>query len=326
MTSEITNHISDSHSDAARLDTQINIKTVLPMPSVALFYMPTGKIKEDVLREVLSSTADDVVGFYKYRANNSIKPTFRDKLISKGLHKYFEKYHNRKNFVTCNIVSKTSVSGSTHTLSYRFGKINCFNMYEFIEDVTANLGEKLTGYKKVKRSVDGVFNKIVNESGINTDCSGDAILLIQDVVNNRLAEESKLAAKNELRMRELEAEIKEMHTILSERQANILNTAFENIIEEKQRKLEQEMAKECVVALKMTCEAVELNNLTNETNHVSGSDGSVQIIEDENSKDRSPSAVLVASRMKFNYAAALKSSASTSSSVSIWQNLLYIHS
>ncbi|CAH2047136.1 unnamed protein product, partial [Iphiclides podalirius] len=76
ITSEITNHISDLQNDSARLDTQIFIRTVLPLPTVALFYFPVGKIKEDVLSEVLSNTASEVVGwmhitsYLKRRWNN----------------------------------------------------------------------------------------------------------------------------------------------------------------------------------------------------------------------------------------------------------------
>lgn len=304
----MTNHISDSHSDTARLDTQIVIRTVLPLPSVSLFYLPTGRIKEDTLNELLANTASEVVGWYKYKRNSSIKPTFRDKQITKGLQKFFEKYHDRKNFVTCNLTNKTSVTGSTHTFTYRFGKMNCFNMYEYIEDVTANLGEKLTGYKKAhRRSPHGIFNKIINESNVQSSNATDAILSIQEAVNVRLRQEAQLAAKNEATIRELEAEIKQMTTILSDKHAVDLKAAHDKIIKEKLYETQLEMARACAQALKGPPEStIDISNFLMDTNHVSDSDSSVQLIPDE-SKDRSVSPEMIqAKRTTINYASIVK--------------------
>ncbi|CAK1585375.1 unnamed protein product [Parnassius mnemosyne] len=319
VTSEITNHISDSQNDSARLDTQIFIRTVLPLPSVALFYFPTGKIKEDVLSDLLSNTASEIVGWYKYRKNSSIKPTFRDKLISKGLQKYFEKYHGKKNFVTCNLSCRTSSAGSTHTFTYRFGKINCFDMYEYIEDVTANLGEKLTGYKKAhKVSPHSIFNKIVNESNVQSNNTNDAILRIQEAVDVKLIKEAKLAAKTENTIRELESEIKQMTTILSDKHVVDLQDAYNKIVEEKLVNREVEMAEACVEALKSppSVDILSIPNIFNNTNNLSDSENSVQLIENE-IKNRSPSPILTTStsnkQSNLNYAAALKKSSEVAS-------------
>ncbi|KAJ8716629.1 hypothetical protein PYW07_003256 [Mythimna separata] len=310
VTSEITNHISDSQSDNARLDTQIEIRTVLPLPSVSLFYLPTGRIKEDVLSDLLSSTANEIVGWYKYRKNTNIKPTFRDKLISKGLQKYFEKYHGKKNFVTCNLSNKLSSTGSTHTYMYRFGKINCFDMYEYIEDVTANLGEKYTGYKKSHRSSPhSIFNKIVKESNVQSNSTTDAILRIQEAVDVRLVKEAKIAAKNECTIRELEAEIKQMATILSDKHSLDLQATYNKYVEEKTINREAEMAKACLEALKipLKVDILSSKNVPITYNHIDMED-TMQIPENE-AKDISPSPPLLtssSSKQKLNYAAALK--------------------
>ncbi|KAL0830556.1 hypothetical protein ABMA28_002711 [Loxostege sticticalis] len=318
VTSVITNHISDSQSDNARLDTQIVIRTVLPLPSVSLFYFPTGRIKEDVLSGLLSNSASEIVGWYKYRKNTNIKPTFRDKLISKGLQKYFEKYHGKKNFVTCNLSNKTSSTGSTHTFTYRFGKINCFDMYEYIEDVTANLGEKLTGYKKANHvSAHSVFNKIINESNVQSNNTSDAILRIQEAVDVRLMKEAKIAAKNESTIRELEAEIKQMSAILSDKQSVELQAAFNKMIEEKFMTREVEMAEACAKALKTPPDVDILNvpNILMNSNHLSDSENSVQLVEND-SNERSPSPVFkpsTSTKPVLNYAAALKNKTETAS-------------
>lgn len=325
MTSEITNHISDSQNDSARLDTQIIIRTVLPLPSVSLFYLPTGTIKEDVLSELLSNVATEVVGWYKYRKNSNIKPTFRDKLISKGLQKYFEKYHGKKTFVSCNLSSKTSSVGSTHTVIYRFGKINCFDMYEYVEDVTANLGEKLTGYKKANKvSPHCIFNKIVKESNVQTNNTNHAILSIQEAVDVRLIKEAKIAAENESTIRELEAEIKQMSDILADKQVVDLTAAYNRIMEEKLVNRDVEMAKACIEALKTptSVDILSIPNVNiNSNSTLSNSENSIQIVENiENElKDRNPSPIAIASSSSpsLNYAGALKKSselASTSAS------------
>ncbi|CAK1555326.1 unnamed protein product [Leptosia nina] len=325
VTSEIRNHISDSHNDSARLDTQIAIRTVLPLPSVSLFYLPSGSIKEDVIKDLLSNAANEVVGWYKYRRNSSIKPTFRDKLISKGLQKYFEKHHGKKTFVTCNLSSKTTLGGSTHTLVYRFGKINCFDMYEYIEDVTANLGEKVTGYKKASRlSPHCIFNKIVKESNVQTNNTNDAILMIQEAVDVRLVAEARIAAKNEATIRELEAEIKQMHSILAEKQASDLETAYNKILEEKYVDKEVEMVDACLEALNTppTIDLLSTPNVINSNSEIlTDSESSLQLIEN-NTKERSPSPSLPSSSKPpaLNYAAVLKRKSETSTSNNIINN------
>lgn len=322
VTSEITNHISDLHSENARLDTKIAVRTVLPLPSVSLFYLPTGRIKEDVLSDLLSSTANDIVGWYKYRKNTSIKPTFRDKLITKGLQKYFEKNHDKKHFVTCSLSNKISSSGSTHTFMYRFGKVNCFDMYEHVEDITANLGEKYTGYKKSHGiSPLSIFNKIVKESNIQSNNSSDAILRIQEAVDVRLLKEAKIAVKNECTIRELEAEIKQMATILSDKHSADLQLSYNKYVEEKLLNREAEMAQACLEAMRTPLK-VDILNATNVpmNNKSTDNDSSDKLVN--NDVHTSPSPPLVSTgqtKQVLNYAAALKNKneiASTSVSVS----------
>lgn len=305
MTSEITNHISDSQSDNARLDTQIVIRTVLPLPSVSLFYFPTGRIKEDVIQDILSHSSNEVVGWYKYRKNSSIKPTFRDKLISKGLQWYFEKNHGKKTFVTCNLSTKNSSSGSTHTYTYRFGKMNCFDMYEYIDDVTANLGEKLTGYRKGHKLLpSSVFSKIVKECNIQNNNTNDAILTLQEAAGLRLGKEAKLAAKNENTLREIAADIKQISSILSEKLSNDLHAQQNKIIEDKNLKRDVEMAEACVEALKTP---LEIDILNNKHNNLIDSN-SVQVVVND-VDDRSVSPIIMTPHIlkpTLNYAAALK--------------------
>lgn len=283
---------------------------MLPLPSVSLFYFPTGRIKEDVLSNLLSGTANEVVGWYKYRKNTNIKPTFRDKLISRGLQKYFEKYHAKKNFVTCNLTSKLSSTGSTHTFLYRFGKINCFDMYEYVEDVTANLGEKYTGYKKAYRqSPHSIFRKIVAESNVQSNNTSDAILHIQEAVDIRLSREAKIAAKNESKIREIETEIKEMSQILAEKHSAELHASFDKYITEKHGNREIEMAQACLEALK-TPLRVDILNVSNDLIPITDTEipNSVQCVEEK--KETNSSSPLVSSSTTkpiLNYAAALKS-------------------
>ncbi|KAG6448872.1 BRISC complex subunit FAM175B [Manduca sexta] len=311
VTSEITNHISDSQSDNARLDTQIVIRTVLPLPSVSLFYFPTGKIKEDVLADLLSNTANEVVGWYKYRKNTNIKPTFRDKLIAKGLQKYFEKNHGKKTFVTCNLSNRSSATGSTHTFTYRFGKINCFDMYEYIEDVTGNLGEKHVGYRRAHRLPPHcLFNKIVKETNVQNSNAGDAILRIQQAVDVRLIQEAKIAAKNESTIRELEAEIREMTNILRDKHSTELHAAYNKIVEEKFMNTEAEMAEACVQALKtpLKLDILSVNNIPMNSSHIAENEVIEEVTENE-VNNRSTNPCLITSsptKPTLNYAAALR--------------------
>lgn len=270
ITSEITNHISDSDNDNARLDTQIAITTVLPLPAESLFYNSTGKINEEWLKQFLSTTADDVVGWYKFREFMNIRPTFRDKLIAKDLQKYFAKYHNKKTFVSCNLSNRSTLFGSTHTYVYRFGKINSLDMYEYIENVMGNLGEKLSGYKKpLHNSTQGVFNEVVEESNIQNDITGNAILRIQKAVNDRLEQEAQIATQNEIKIKELEEVIRKITKILCERQSRELLAAYKDIIELEKLDTDLEMANECVAAMNvpLSCESEGALHMSDGVSH-----------------------------------------------------------
>ncbi|XP_072932676.1 BRISC complex subunit FAM175B-like [Epargyreus clarus] len=294
VTSEISNHISDSHNDTARLDTKIVVRNILPLPSVSMFYLSTGKIKEDVLADLLSSNASEVVGWYKYRKNSCLKPTFRDKLISRGLQKYFEKYHGKKQFVSCNLTDKVSPGGATHTLSYRFGKINCFDMYENLEDVTANLGEKLSGYKRLGTlPEDSVYQKVIIESNIQNNTTNDAILRIQDTINVKLKQEATIAAKHESTIRELESEIKQMSAILADKQAADLQIAINSLIEQKFVNQDTEMVDACIAAMNTppTVNILNVPNILLNSNNVSDYE-SPDVIVHSNASDRTPSPIL----------------------------------
>lgn len=277
-----------------------------------------------MLSDFLSKSASEVVGWYKYRKNTGIQPTFRDRLIAKGLQKYFEKYHGRKTFVTCNLSNKTSLVGSTHTYTYRFGKINCYDMYEFIEDVTANLGEKLTGYKKAhKLPPNCVFNSIVRESNIQSNNTNDAVLRLQEAVHNRLMQEAKIAAKNENTIRELETEIKQMSKILSDKHGLELQNAYSKMVEGEVINRKAEMAEACVEALR-TPFKIDILNMTN--SHTGSkksktdyavSENSVELIGNSNEAHSSSSLVVNSTKPVLNFAAALKNnSAIPSTSVS----------
>lgn len=294
-----------------------------------MFYLPSGKIKEDIVKDLLSDSAKEIVGWYKYRKNSSIKPTFRDKLISKGLQKYFEKYHGKKTFVSCNLSSKVSSACSTHTIIYKFGKINCFDMYEYIEDVTANLGEKLTGYKKGNKSQPHcIFNKIVCDSNVGSNNTNDAILLIQEAVNVRLATEAKIAAKNECILRELEAEIKQMSAILADKLAVDLESAYNKILEDNKINREVEMAQACISAMKTpaTVDILSVPNLLIINNKSSVED--TKQVPNNDLRESSPSPVIIPSTsktIKLDYASMLKKGSETSTSVSIYIiNLTYL--
>lgn len=262
--------------------------------------------------------ASEVVGWYKYRKNTNIRPTFRDKLIAKGLQKYFEKHYGKKNFITCSLSNRISPTGSTHTYTYRFGKINCFDMYEYIDDVTGNLGEKQTGYKRAQRLLPNcIFNKILKESDVQNSNTNDAILRIHEAVDVRLLKEAKIAAKNECTIRELQTEIKQMSTILSEKQSSELHAAYNKMIEEKLINEEAEMAEACIEAMKtpLRVDILNINNTTTKMNSLSNNENTNHLIENQ-INNRSPSPSVISSspaNTVLSYAAALKNTSEIAS-------------
>lgn len=183
---------------------------MLPGPDTGLFYSSSGKINETAIKDMLSEATSKVVGWYKYRRNNSLKPTMRDKIVSRGLQKYFER-HNCKFFMCCNITCEQSSGNATHTLSYRFSKINQNGDLELLPDTTNNLGENVSGYK---RPIKGGRNDPFSRAARNA--SGPSIPEVAIAIGKALSTAAAEAVQHETSIRAVSCEINQMLQLLSD--------------------------------------------------------------------------------------------------------------
>lgn len=210
ITREVTSHISDSQQENSHTDVFINVTSMLPCPDTGLFYSSCGKIKENVIHEMLTDSTPKVVGWYRYRRNNSLKMTMRDKILSRGLKKYFER-HNCRYFLCCNITCRQTPGNSTHTFSYRFSKICHNGSFEMMQDVTSNLGEKVSGYKRgMKGDRCDPFNKAVRTA------SGKGIASVASAIERALSEAATEAVQHETAIRAVSTEINQMIQLLAD--------------------------------------------------------------------------------------------------------------
>lgn len=204
-----TSHISDTRTDNSRVEVIINVSSMLPAPETGMFYSPSGRIKEDVLNDMLEGVSGDVVGWYHYRQNSSLKPTMRDKVVSRALQHHFAASKARY-FLCCNITSRQTSTNSTHTYSYRFYKVNVGGEMETLNDMTSNLGENVAGYKRTTEGdKNDPFNKAVMEA------RKDGTRGVSESVRLTIRKAAADSAIWEAKAREVETDINSMLAMLA---------------------------------------------------------------------------------------------------------------
>lgn len=96
---------------------EIDIQSILTCPSTDYLYDSCGKLNIDKLRNFVKEKSKRIVGWFRFRKQSSLGPTFRDKIIHKQLARF---YSDDDNFVACMMnVSSTTLKG-THKFRHVF--------------------------------------------------------------------------------------------------------------------------------------------------------------------------------------------------------------
>ncbi|KAK0183215.1 hypothetical protein PV327_001276 [Microctonus hyperodae] len=116
----VTKSVTDDDKQMESTKSHVDIQGILPSPSTGLFYDSGGKINLSVLAEFIGEKREEIVGWYRFRSNGSLNPTFRDKIIHRQLDGFFSDYHNNQTFVTCMLNYGTTKIGGTHKFRHVF--------------------------------------------------------------------------------------------------------------------------------------------------------------------------------------------------------------
>ncbi|KAK0095456.1 hypothetical protein PV326_008312 [Microctonus aethiopoides] len=223
----VTKSVTDDDRQMESTKTHVDIQGILPSPSTALFYDSSGKINESVLMKFIGEKKNEIVGWYRFRSNGSLSPTFRDKIIHKQLDELFSDSHNNQTFVTCMLNYGTTIIGGTHKFRHVFLRYHN-GVYVPISLRINNLGADASrhdgsDYKPtpIRHYNNGpnYFKKLLESSKRNTNMSGvEKISMIHKIAEKRLeklvpdvCESDAKAAILEQKLQKVREEIRHFH-------------------------------------------------------------------------------------------------------------------
>ncbi|KOX80689.1 hypothetical protein WN51_01977 [Melipona quadrifasciata] len=222
---ETVEFVIKSYSD---LDNQVetvkiynNIEAVVTCPLPNSLHNSIGKINKEKLKDFLRDTSKQVVGWFRFRRNVGLVPTFRDKLLHKQFASHFCNENGSKEefFVTCLLSSSTSSEKGTYKFKHVFLRQNR-EIFEPVPLRISNLGSnsfaqegldyKPTPTKKSSNAPD-VFTSFIESLNLDlTKTSAvESAIAIQKAAEEHLSQLIPDLCKSDLEVAELERQIKE---------------------------------------------------------------------------------------------------------------------
>lgn len=102
--------------------TFLDIEAVVTCPLPNSLHNSLGQINKEKLKDFLRDKSKQVIGWFRFRRDIGLVPTFRDKLLHKEFASYFSNDNGSKEefFVTCLLSSSTSSEGGTYKFKHVF--------------------------------------------------------------------------------------------------------------------------------------------------------------------------------------------------------------
>ncbi|XP_017795097.1 PREDICTED: BRISC complex subunit FAM175B-like [Habropoda laboriosa] len=198
-----------------------NIEAIVTCPLPDSLYNSIGKINKEKLKDFLHDKSKQVIGWFCFRRNIGLVPTFRDKILHREFASYFSNDNGSKEefFVTCLLNSSTSSEGGTHKFKHVFLRQK-MGTFEPVPLRINNLGSNSfihegSDYKptptKKSSDVPDVFTNLVESLNLDlTRASGfESAIAIQKAAEQHLSQLIPELCKSDLEVAELEKQIKE---------------------------------------------------------------------------------------------------------------------
>lgn len=198
-----------------------NIEAVVTCPLPHTLHNSLGKINKEKLKDFLRDKSKQVIGWFHFRRDVSLVPTFRDKLLHKEFASYFCNDNGSKNefFVTCLLSSSTSNEGGTYKFKHVFLRYKR-GAFEPVPLRISNLGSNSfahegSDYKptptKKSSDVPDIFTKFIESLNLDlTKTSAvESAISIQKAAEQHLSQLIPELCKSDLEVAELEKQVKE---------------------------------------------------------------------------------------------------------------------
>ncbi|CAK9824288.1 BRISC complex subunit FAM175B [Anthophora retusa] len=212
---------TDADKQVETVKTYNNIEAVVTCPLPETLHNSIGRINKEKLKDFLCDKSKQVIGWFHFRRNMSLSPTFRDKILHKEFASYFSNDNGSKEefFVTCLLSSSTSSEGGTHKFKHVFLRPKR-GIFEPVPLRISNLGSNSfihegSDYKptptRKSSDVPDVFTKLIESLNLDlTRTSGiESAIAIQKAAEQHLSQLIPELCKSDLEVAELEKQIKE---------------------------------------------------------------------------------------------------------------------
>ncbi|XP_060565168.1 uncharacterized protein LOC132724345 [Ruditapes philippinarum] len=215
---EVVHHIHDTISDSQINNREVKTKTYvfecLRCPKDQLFYNGKGDIQVEKVKDLLRDKHKKVVGWYCFRRNSTIRPSFRERLLHYNLTRTFVQDGDKFLFLLCS--AKTSTNRSTHTFDHSFLHVDN-DVFKKVPVEITNLGDTThTEYRsEASHTVDsthGAFSRIVQSHEgefLNTfgQMEVKKVQMLNGAIRRQLDSISQTVIDSEAKCSDLEQEV-----------------------------------------------------------------------------------------------------------------------
>ncbi|XP_057340071.1 BRISC complex subunit FAM175B-like [Microplitis mediator] len=218
----VTKKVTDADRQVDSTEIHINIRGIMPLPPTCSFYNSVGKIDESKLKDFVNNNDKEIVGWYRFRLNNSLFPSLRDKLLHKQFENIFSGGNNndKQYFVAGMLSYSVTEKKNTHKLRLVLSQ-NKDGIHHPVQLKINNLGadaSRLDGsdYKptpiKQQNSVKDHFSKFVDTLQIDFERSPaiDSIVKINKAAERHLDNLVSAVLQSDRELMELEKEIENL--------------------------------------------------------------------------------------------------------------------
>ncbi|XP_076759737.1 BRISC complex subunit FAM175B isoform X1 [Xylocopa sonorina] len=198
-----------------------NIEAVVTCPLPDFLQNPIGRINKEKLKDFLRDKSKQVIGWFHFRRDVSLIPTFRDKMLHKEFASYFSNDNGSKEefFVTCLLSTSTSSEGGTHKFKHVFLR-HRRGIFEPVRLTISNLGgnsfiHEGSDYKptpsKKSSDVPDAFTELIKSLNLDlARTSGfESATTIQKAAEHHLSQLIPELCKSDLEVADLERQVKE---------------------------------------------------------------------------------------------------------------------
>lgn len=218
LVGDVVHHVKDTISDSQINNVEVKTKTYvfdcIPCPKDQLYYNTSGEILKQKIKDLLPEKHQSIVGWYSFRRNSTIRPSFRERLLHYNLTRALGQDVNMFLFFLCS--SRASTNKSTHTFDHSFLHLDN-NIFKKVPVDIINLGdtthaEYRCSPSQTVASKHGAFSKIVKiHEGDFLNTHGHmevkGIQMLNGAIRRHLDSVSQSVIDSEARCSSLEQEV-----------------------------------------------------------------------------------------------------------------------